>query len=195
MLEKIKKYFKISYFGTVTLRDGTEITVDGDTEVGAAVTVLPEGSNEPIAVPDGEYILEDGTIMIIEGGLISELREETPEEETPEEEMESEVDGNTGEVKTEETTETTETVEEDSKEETVEEEDLEINKILKDLQSKMKSLEEKVAETTEMKKDFQSLKEKLEETDGAVKLSKVKKEVELSPSDKRFESIKNRLKS
>lgn len=193
MFEKMKKFFKIiSYFGSVTLRDGTEVTIDGDTEVGAKVTIVVEGTDEPMALPDGEYTLEDGTMMIVADGIITDLVEEVAEEDAPVE------DAPETEEEVEAAAEDIESVEDAPVEDVVEDivdEVITTEAKMAELEARISELETKIGETTQMKSDFQTLKEKMEETDGALKVSKVKKEVEQSPSDKRYEALKSRIAS
>ena len=67
--------------------DKETLVIQGELEVGKPVFV--ETEEGPIDAPDGEYTLEDGTIVVVEGGVIAEIRpvEEKPEEETPAEEV------------------------------------------------------------------------------------------------------------
>lgn len=62
---------------TINTADGSEIEVDrenGEPQVGDAAT------------PDGEHTLPDGRVIVIDGGVITEIREAQTEEETQEEE-------------------------------------------------------------------------------------------------------------
>ena len=61
---------------------GTEITIDSDDEPAVGDT----------ASPDGEYTLEDGSVMVISGGEIKSIdkTEEAPIDKKPEEELEEE---------------------------------------------------------------------------------------------------------
>ena len=77
--------------------DKATLIIEGEIEVGKPVFVEVEG--EPVEAENGEYTLEDGTVIVIEGGLIAEIKgveeekpvvgeevleeEETPTEETP----------------------------------------------------------------------------------------------------------------
>lgn len=98
MFEKIKSFLKIINFsGTITLKDGTQVVVDGSLEKGSKVYVQLPDAEEPIALPDGEYPLEDDSILVIVDGVISDIKpkEEEPKQEEPqvepkqEEQMES----------------------------------------------------------------------------------------------------------
>jgi hypothetical protein len=67
------------------LADGTMVNVDPALEVGAVVTVEVEGVAAPI--PNGEYPLADGMIIVVSEGAISDIKEVEAEEA---EEMETE---------------------------------------------------------------------------------------------------------
>lgn len=67
-------------------------------EAGASVFIVNE--EDRIALPVGEYKLEDGMILIVaEEGIIAEIKEAVVEEETPEAEVEVEVEQEMTEVK------------------------------------------------------------------------------------------------
>ena len=61
------------------LADGTMINVEPALEVGAVVTVEVEGVVAPI--PNGEYPLADGTVIMVSEGAISEVKAVEAEEE------------------------------------------------------------------------------------------------------------------
>lgn len=66
------------------LVDGTIIRYES-LEVGLPLMVIDEAGNE-LPAPDGEHELEDGTMLTVEGGIITEVAtksEEAPEEEAP----------------------------------------------------------------------------------------------------------------
>ncbi len=70
--------------------DGTLLRVEPGLEVGATVQVIGEDA-ELIAAPDGDHELEDGSVLRVEGGVISEVilvEAENVEEEMSEEEVE-----------------------------------------------------------------------------------------------------------
>lgn len=76
-------------FISATLQDGTKISISGENiEVGATVTVLTDDAEVP--APDGEYVLDDGTVILTEGGLITEIT--TPEAEDGEVPVEQSAD-------------------------------------------------------------------------------------------------------
>lgn len=60
-------------FATVTLVDGTEVTVLPALEVGATAKVM--GNEGEIDAPDGDHELQDGTIIVVAGGVITEVKE------------------------------------------------------------------------------------------------------------------------
>lgn len=68
-------------FETVTLVDGvTEATIEPAIETGAAI-VFQTKDTEPVAAPAGEYELQDGRIIVIvEAGVVAEVREAAGEE-------------------------------------------------------------------------------------------------------------------
>ena len=64
--------------------DKETLIVDGEIEVGKPVFV--ETEEGPIEAADGEYVAEDGTVIIVEAGVIAEIKpveEKAPVEETP----------------------------------------------------------------------------------------------------------------
>lgn len=92
---------------SMELADGTMINIEPALEVGAIVTVEVEGVAAPI--PNGEYPLADGTVIIISEGAISEVKAVEVEEE--EEAMETEAPTETvTEAKIRKIIESTETV-------------------------------------------------------------------------------------
>ena len=66
-------------FSEVTTDKGT-ITIDGELAVGAEVFIEVEGEVVPAA--DGEYVLEDGRIVVVTEGKVSEIKEAEPAEPT-----------------------------------------------------------------------------------------------------------------
>lgn len=76
---------------TMKLSDGVTVLEAEMFEAGAEVFVVAE--DQKIALPVGEYELEDGKILIVsEEGMIAEIKEMEAEEEMPMEEPESEVE-------------------------------------------------------------------------------------------------------
>lgn len=70
-------------FVDAKLMDGTIVRYE-KLEVGMPLMVIDEAGNE-LPAPNGEHQLEDGTMVTIEEGIITEIA--TKEEEMPEEEM------------------------------------------------------------------------------------------------------------
>ena len=66
-------------FAEVTTDKGT-LTIDGELAVGAEVFIEVEGEVVPAA--DGEYVLEDGRIVVVAEGKVSEIKEAEPAEPT-----------------------------------------------------------------------------------------------------------------
>ena len=76
---------------TMKLSDGVTILEAEVFEAGAEVFVVAE--DQKIALPVGEYELEDGKILVVsEEGMIAEIKEMEAEEKMPMEEPESEVE-------------------------------------------------------------------------------------------------------
>ena len=57
---------------TYTLADGTMVMTDSDGEIGTGQTLTFEDGNP---VPDGDHTLNDGRILVTEGGVILEVRD------------------------------------------------------------------------------------------------------------------------
>lgn len=66
-------------FAEVVTDKGT-LTIDGELAVGAEVFIEIEGEVVPAA--DGEYVLEDGRIIVVTEGKVSEIKEAEPAEPT-----------------------------------------------------------------------------------------------------------------
>lgn len=82
--------------------DKETLIIDGEIEVGKPVFV--ETEEGPVEAADGEYTLEDGRVVIVEAGVIAEIKEvevEPVEEELPVEELEEEAPVEEPEVNTE----------------------------------------------------------------------------------------------
>jgi len=94
---------------TMKLDNGTEIEAEEFVKDKEVFIVGEEG--EKIALPVGEYTLEDGKILsVIEEGLIAEIKEEAAEEEAVEEQAEEEVEAEAEEAKIKSKTESTQVV-------------------------------------------------------------------------------------
>lgn len=91
---EMNKFFRLAKMlmeFTEIKTDKETLIINGDLEVGKTVAV--ETEEGPIEAADGEYTAEDGTIIIVEAGVIVEIKpvDETPAEEPKkEEEMEDE---------------------------------------------------------------------------------------------------------
>ena len=59
-------------FVEATLVDGTVVSVEPALEVGAVVSVIGDGG-EMLPAPDASHELQDGTLVVTEGGLIVEI--------------------------------------------------------------------------------------------------------------------------
>lgn len=93
---------------TMKLDNGTEIEAEEFVKDKEVFIMGEEG--EKIALPVGEYTLEDGKILsVIEEGLIAEIKEAT-EEEAVEEQAEEEVEAEAEEAKIKSKTESTQVV-------------------------------------------------------------------------------------
>jgi hypothetical protein len=77
--------------GTMKLSDGVTVLEAGVFEAGAEVFIVAE--DQKIALPMGEYELEDSRILVVvEEGIISEIKDAVAEEEMPMEEPQAEVE-------------------------------------------------------------------------------------------------------
>jgi len=87
IFDKFQVELKVSdtKLATAKLDSGQEIETDAEAfETGASVFVVND-EGERIALPDGEYILEDGTAMMVADGVIVEIPEVEKEAEAVEE--------------------------------------------------------------------------------------------------------------
>jgi hypothetical protein len=67
--------------GEATLKDGTVIKWDGDLpySVGTPLMVIdPQNPTGFLPAPDGEMELQDGTILVVEGGSVKEIKAVAP---------------------------------------------------------------------------------------------------------------------
>lgn len=90
LLTKLKFLFGMIEFEVMLKgKDGKDYVCDA-LEVGKELYVKTDDETI-VAVPDGEYGFEDGTIVKVESGLISEIeKEEAPQEPAPEADMSAE---------------------------------------------------------------------------------------------------------
>ena len=90
-----EKEEQVSLMATAILESGQEIMTDADAfAVGVAVFVMND-ENERIPLPDGDYQLEDGSMLVVAEGTVSEMKDaEAPAEEVEEvvEEVEASAD-------------------------------------------------------------------------------------------------------
>jgi regulator of replication initiation timing len=71
---------EIKLEASIKKADGTEVYTDADEfAVGVAVYVMDE-SGAPVPAPDGEHELEDGSIAIVEEGMLKEMVKKEEEE-------------------------------------------------------------------------------------------------------------------
>ena len=82
MLNKILKYLKIKFQGELKLKDGTPLIIDvEDLDVGASIMVqTPDG--KLVDLPNGQYELENSSIITVENGLVTDIVDQivqTPE--------------------------------------------------------------------------------------------------------------------
>jgi len=82
------KEVKTEKFVDAVLADGTAVQIEPALEVGAAVVVVLE--DEVVPAPDGEHILEDNTVITVEGGLITAIQNAEEVEEEAVEELSTE---------------------------------------------------------------------------------------------------------
>lgn len=82
-LKEIRDFMKSKKFAKVTTADGKTLEYDGDTPVvGASIMVAgADGGNIP--APDGEYTLEDGTILVVGAGVITDIKAPQGQAATP----------------------------------------------------------------------------------------------------------------
>lgn len=71
---------------TVKTAEGVELTIEGELAVGSKVT-MKDTSGQLVPAPEGLHTLEDGTVIVIANGAISEMN---PKAEAPEVEVEVE---------------------------------------------------------------------------------------------------------
>lgn len=73
-----KKLFKNKFKNMVlTLQDGSEIFIDSEDDdlIGKSVFTVADGEVTTDAAADGDYTLEDGRVVVVAGGVVTELRE------------------------------------------------------------------------------------------------------------------------
>lgn len=86
-------------FAVATLDSGQEIQTEAESfAVGASVFVVND-EGEQIPLPDGEYTLADGAVLVVAEGAITEVKEAEEPAVEAEEEKEEEMSAETEEVK------------------------------------------------------------------------------------------------
>lgn len=197
MFQKLSKMLKIYKFAAAAkLKDGTDIFIDGDLSAGTKVYVVTSEGN--LEMPDGSYELEDGLTIVIEEGVITEVKEPVEEPEGEEEEVEAKEDPEK-EVKAEEET----PAQEPEKETETDEISEKIFNKLNDLLSRIEKIEKSNTDLSkinqEMKtqnenfsKQIDEFKTKLEKMPGAEPIKKrvEEKSTTITPN-KRLQVLKN----
>lgn len=183
-LQKVKVLLGLeTKLETMKLDNGTVLEADSF-EAGKEVFVIAD--EDKVAVPVGEYTLEDGKILVVsEEGIIGEIKDaESTEEEAPAEEAEE-----TEEVEAETEVVAEETEEEETKEETVyatKEEFEALKALVEKLMPQEEELTEEVVETeTETELSEEPKEEVKEEVELSEETEEVKEEevVELSKEE------------
>lgn len=64
-------------------KDGLELFVEGDKVVGSKISIVNPETKEKTEAPDGSYQMDDGTEIIVTGGLITSINDKK-EEQAPE---------------------------------------------------------------------------------------------------------------
>lgn len=179
MIKRIKLAKALLKFVDVVANDGTVITTEGELEVGKEVFTTDD-TGEVVPLPTGEYEV-NGVVVVVESGVITEMKEPTVEE-TPVEDTTEVMEEDTKATEaTEDTTETTEdnanTGDINDENTTNEVEDLKaeiealkaeneaLNAKIKELESELEKAKEPVAETIE--EEFKTV-EKEEQKNGKI---------------------------
>lgn len=188
-IKKLLKIVKLS--SVITLKDGTEVQVEGDADVvGSKVFVSLPNVDNPVPLPDGKYVCDDDSELIIKDGMIESITEPKTEDEVA---VEKEIEA---EAPIEAADAPVDTPNEPPKP------DLETK--VQELEDRLKAIEDALASNQESQKlsseklqnDFSALLERLEKTDGTTKLSSQKiPVVTLTPSQIRYKAMKTALKN
>lgn len=73
MKEAFASFNAVVKLMSAKLADGKQINIQGESLAqGVVVTVMTEAGEAPL--PDGEYTLEDGTVFVVSGGSVSEVK-------------------------------------------------------------------------------------------------------------------------
>ena len=79
---------KEAQMAMAVLADGTEVySPDAEFAVGSELFIM-DGDGNPVPAPDGEHTTAEGKVIVVAGGVITEIKE--PEAEAPEVEIEIE---------------------------------------------------------------------------------------------------------
>ena len=74
VIERIKLKLNAEHnFMEAKLKDGTIVQYEGELNVGTALNVIDAGGQVSVA-PDGTHELEDGTLVTVTGGFVTELK-------------------------------------------------------------------------------------------------------------------------
>lgn len=97
-IDEIKERFKKAYqafteatrkFKDIKLQDGTVLRIDGEEPAqGAPVFVIDENGETP--APNGEHIMEDGSMIVVADGVIAEVKPKEEEEMNDDEKFDAE---------------------------------------------------------------------------------------------------------
>lgn len=142
--------------------DKGELIFDGELTLNIEVT-MEDADGNFVAAPDGEYLLEDGRVIIVKDGKVAEIKEKPVEEETVEV------------IKADEQTPEDYPVEDEKDEKDLKIEELEgllkdRDAIIEELTQRIKELENKAAEPVEEGIEVKaSAQEKQESANGALK--------------------------
>ena len=156
MIKRIKLAKALLKFVDVVANDGTVITTEGELEVGKEAYTTDE-NGEVIPLPTGEYEV-NGIVVVVESGVITEMKEPTVEEtpvedttevmeEATEETTETTDNANTGDINDENTTNEVEDLKAEI--EALKTENEALNAKIKELESELEKAKEPVAETIE----------------------------------------------
>jgi len=79
---------KEAQMAMAVLADGTEVySPDAEFKVGSELFIM-DGDGNPVPAPDGEHTTAEGKVIVVAGGVITEIKE--PQEEEPKVEIEIE---------------------------------------------------------------------------------------------------------
>lgn len=153
-LNKIVKSFLVRFAEVTTDKGILSYAGEEDIKVGDEVFVEVEGETKP--AEDGDYVLEDGTVIVVAEGKVAEIREPETEEPAVEEAVEDVVEDTTVEEMAEEepaeeaaeeaTEEVAEEVTVDEEKEALKEENEALKAKIEELEAENLALKEQLAE-------------------------------------------------